>query len=100
MAVKLRLKRTGRRNRPYYRIAVMDARSTRGGKALEIIGHYEEWRCRSITPFERRTVLGYLASSTNEVNRQSINAAQAKTRQSLDEFMIDYLIEQTRMHTR
>ena len=41
MAVKLRLKRIGRRNRPSYRIAVMDARNPRGGKALEIIGHYD-----------------------------------------------------------
>ena len=41
MAVKLRLQRTGRRNRPFYRIAVIDGRSPRGGKALEIIGHYD-----------------------------------------------------------
>ena len=41
MAVKLRLQRTGRRNRPFYRIAVMDGRAPRGGRALEIIGHYD-----------------------------------------------------------
>lgn len=41
MAVRVRLMRTGRRNRPYYRIAVMDSRCPQGGKALEIIGHYD-----------------------------------------------------------
>ena len=40
MSVKLRLKRIGRKNRPFYRIAVMDTRTPRGGRAIEIIGHY------------------------------------------------------------
>ncbi len=33
--------RTGRRNRACYRICVFDSRTARGGKALEIIGHYD-----------------------------------------------------------
>ncbi len=41
MAVKLRLKRMGRKNRPFYRLAVMDGRKPRGGATLEIIGHYD-----------------------------------------------------------
>ena len=41
MSVKLRLKRMGRRHRPFYRIAVMDAKTPRGGKTVEIIGHYD-----------------------------------------------------------
>ena len=41
MAVRIRLMRTGRRNRPYYRICVFDARTARGGEALEILGHYD-----------------------------------------------------------
>ena len=41
MAVRIRLMRTGRRNRAYYRICVFDARTARGGKALEILGHYD-----------------------------------------------------------
>ena len=41
MAVKIRLKRMGRKNRPYYRIVVMDALSSRDGKAKEILGHYD-----------------------------------------------------------
>ena len=41
MSVKLRLKRMGRRNRPFYRIAVMDTRSPRGGKTIELLGYYD-----------------------------------------------------------
>jgi small subunit ribosomal protein S16 len=41
MAVKLRLMRMGRKNRPFFRLAVMDGRKPRGGEALEIIGHYD-----------------------------------------------------------
>jgi len=41
MAVRIRLKRLGRRHRPFYRICVMDQRSPRDGKAIEEIGHYD-----------------------------------------------------------
>lgn len=38
--LKIRLKRTGKRNDPHYRIVVMPARSKRDGKAVEYIGYY------------------------------------------------------------
>jgi len=38
--VKIRLRRMGRRNRPFYRVVVADIRSPRDGKFIEIIGHY------------------------------------------------------------
>ena len=38
--VKIRLRRMGRRNRPFYRVVVTDSRSPRDGKFIEIIGHY------------------------------------------------------------
>ena len=40
MAVRLRLKRTGRRHLPSYRIVAMDSRSPRDGRALEELGWY------------------------------------------------------------
>ncbi|MCD6132385.1 MAG: 30S ribosomal protein S16 [Candidatus Hydrothermota bacterium] len=39
--VKIRLQRVGKRNRPYYRIVVTDSRNPRGGKVIEIVGHYD-----------------------------------------------------------
>ena len=38
--VKIRLRRMGRRNRPFYRVVVADSRSPRDGKFIEVIGHY------------------------------------------------------------
>jgi small subunit ribosomal protein S16 len=40
MSVKIRLRRTGRKKAPTYRIVVADSRSPREGKFIEIIGQY------------------------------------------------------------
>ena len=41
MAVSIRLRREGARNRPYYKVVVTDSRSPRDGKFIEIIGTYD-----------------------------------------------------------
>ena len=41
MAVVIRMKRTGRRNRPCYRISVTDRAFPRDGRTLETIGVYD-----------------------------------------------------------
>jgi len=41
MAVAIRLRREGNRNRPFYRIAVADKRSPRDGRFIELIGTYD-----------------------------------------------------------
>ena len=40
MAVRIRLRRTGRKKAPAYRIVVTDSRNPRDGKFIEIIGQY------------------------------------------------------------
>lgn len=40
MALKIRLSRTGARNKPLYRVVVTPARSKRDGKFVEILGFY------------------------------------------------------------
>ena len=40
MAVKIRLRRIGRKKAPVYRIVVADSKSPRDGKFIEIIGQY------------------------------------------------------------
>ena len=40
MVVKIRLQRFGRRNLPFYRIAVMDARKRRDGRAKEYVSDF------------------------------------------------------------
>ena len=39
--VKIRLKRMGRRHRPFYRINAMDTRSPRDGRVIEELGYYD-----------------------------------------------------------
>ncbi len=41
MAVKLRLKRMGSKQKPFYRIVAADSRSPRDGKFLESVGTYD-----------------------------------------------------------
>lgn len=43
MALKIRLRQQGRRNRLFYRIVVADSRSPRDGKFLEILGWYDPY---------------------------------------------------------
>ncbi|MCX7703365.1 MAG: 30S ribosomal protein S16 [Planctomycetota bacterium] len=38
--VKIRLKRTGKRNEPHYRLCVMDSREERDGRSIEDVGYY------------------------------------------------------------
>ena len=41
MAVRIRMKKLGRRHRPFYRICAMDVRTPRNGRVLEELGTYD-----------------------------------------------------------
>lgn len=41
MAVRLRLKRLGRKRKAYYRIGAFESTSPRDGKAIEELGYYD-----------------------------------------------------------
>jgi len=41
MAVVLRLKRVGGKGNPFFRLVAMDTRSSRDGKSIEELGHYD-----------------------------------------------------------
>lgn len=41
MSVAIRLKRHGTRNRPFYRIVVIDSRRPRDGRVIEEVGRYQ-----------------------------------------------------------
>jgi len=40
LAVRLRLRRMGKKKKPFYRIVAIDSREARNGKYLEKVGHY------------------------------------------------------------
>ncbi|MHC4442465.1 MAG: 30S ribosomal protein S16 [Planctomycetota bacterium] len=39
--VRIRLKRTGRRHRPSFRVTAVDVRASRDGRVLEELGYYD-----------------------------------------------------------
>lgn len=41
MAVRIRLKKLGRRHRPFFRICAMDSREPRDGRVVEELGTYD-----------------------------------------------------------
>ena len=41
MALRIRLRRTGAKKRPSYRVVVADSQAPRDGSFVEIIGHYD-----------------------------------------------------------
>ena len=41
MAVRIRMKKMGRRHRPFYRICAMDSRTPRDGRVIEELGTYD-----------------------------------------------------------
>lgn len=85
--VRIRLKRVGAKNKPYYRIVVADSRSRRDGKCLDEIGTYNPlqkgdnvtmdlqkldlWLSRGAQPTET------VASFIRRCRRQALSAAPA-----------------------
>ncbi len=41
MPVRIRMKRMGRRHRPFYRVCAVDGRKTRDGRVIEYLGYYD-----------------------------------------------------------
>ena len=41
MAVRIRMKRMGRKHRPFYRVCVIDGQKAREGRAIEEVGTYD-----------------------------------------------------------
>ena len=61
MAVKLRLKRMGRKKRPFYRIVAADSRSPRDGRFIEEIGYYNPLTDPSIVEVKEDRALYWLS---------------------------------------
>jgi len=70
MAVKIRLKRFGKKRAPFYRVVVMDSRTKRDGRAIEEIGKYhptEEPSVIEINSDRAQYWLGVGAQPTEQV---------------------------------
>ena len=62
MAVKIRLKRMGKKKAPFYRIVVADSRSPRDGKFIEEIGTYDPTREPSAIQINEELAKKWLAN--------------------------------------
>ena len=60
MAVKIRLKRMGKKKTPSYRVVVADARSPRDGRIIENLGWYNPLVEPSIIKVDEEKVLHWL----------------------------------------
>ena len=62
MAVKIRLKRVGKKKAPSYRVVVADARSPRDGRIIENLGWYNPLVEPSVIKVDEEKVLRWLGN--------------------------------------
>ena len=62
MSVKIRLRRTGAKKQPSYRVIVADSDSPRDGRFIEIIGHYNPRRTPAELTIEEEKVKRWLGN--------------------------------------
>ncbi len=60
MAVKIRLRRMGKKRQPSYRVVVADARSPRDGRFIEQIGRYDPLQEPSLVDIDNDRALDWL----------------------------------------
>lgn len=71
MAVHIRLKRIGRRKRPFYRIVVMDSHTRRDGREIEKLGWYDPLKNDEQYSYDETRAIYWLgegAAPSNRVN--------------------------------
>ena len=96
MATKIRLKRIGRRNRPFYRLVVMDSRKRRDGAAIEELGWFNPIEADKPYSLNEERILHWmkLGAQTSEavhelMNRSGLAHRWHLTQQGLDENAIE-----------
>lgn len=60
MAVKLRLKRMGSKQKPFYRIVATDARSPRDGRFIETVGTYDPIKKPAVVEIDEEKAIKWL----------------------------------------
>ncbi len=80
MAVKIRLKRTGKKKTPSYRIVVADARYPRDGRFIEEVGYYDPMTDPVTIKVDKEKVDKWLATGAQptETVRSLINKSGAE----------------------
>jgi len=69
MAVKMRLKRMGKKKAPFYRVVVADSRSPRDGRFIEEVGFYDPNEEPSVIRFDEEAAKKWLANGAQPTDR-------------------------------
>lgn len=69
MAVKMRLKRMGKKKSPFYRVVVADSRSPRDGRFIEEVGFYDPNEEPSVIKFDEEAAKKWLANGAQPTDR-------------------------------
>ena len=79
MAVKIRLKRMGKKKAPFYRIVVADSRYPRDGRFIEEVGYYDPMTDPVTIKVDKEKVDKWLATGAQptETVRSLINKSGA-----------------------
>ena len=107
MATKIRLKRIGRRNRPFYRMVVMDARNRRDGAAIEELGWYNPLDSNMQFELNNERIIHWLSegaeptTAAKKILRHSgISHKWHLMKQGLDKTDIDKEMEKWKMNRK
>jgi small subunit ribosomal protein S16 len=60
VAVRIRLRRVGKKKMPMYHIVVADSRAARGGKFIEVVGRYEPLQSPLLVTAKEERVMSWL----------------------------------------
>jgi len=64
--LKIRLKRTGRKKKPFYKIVLMENLSRRDGKSIADLGYYDP--IKKIVNFDKTTLYKYINEGAYPTN--------------------------------
>ena len=89
MAVKLRLKRMGGRQKPFYRIVAADSRFPRDGRFIESVGTYDPLKGKEVVTLDEAKILTWLGNGAeptdtvrNILSRQGIMKKYAESKKT------------------
>ena len=71
MALTIRMRRMGTRNRPYYRLVATDSRNPRDGRFIEVLGYYHPLEKPGKVTLEEDKIISWLekgAETSDTVN--------------------------------
>ncbi len=86
MAVKLRLKKMGSKQKPFYRIVAADAKSPRDGRFIETVGTYDPIKQPAVVTLDKELAIKWLKNGAQPTDTvKSLLKKEGITKESLKE---------------